>query len=95
MHLISQAHTKNWAKKAIQHPVLANTESSAPKVELKRKEKKRVYNSLTQSETNTTQEGSRQGLVSASFLVKEGCFYTCACIHLIHSAQHTRLPELL
>lgn len=41
VHLISLAHGEMMQKKAIQLPVWANTQSSAPKVELKRKEKKK------------------------------------------------------
>lgn len=39
VHLITQSRGEMVQRKAIQHPVWANTESSAPKVELKRKEK--------------------------------------------------------
>lgn len=50
---------------------------------------------MTQSETNTTQGGSRQGLVRALWLVKEEHSYASMCKRLIHAAQHTRLVELL
>lgn len=39
VHLITQSRGEMVQRKAIQHPVWANIESSAPKVELKRKEK--------------------------------------------------------
>lgn len=42
---------------------------------------------MTQSQTNTTQEGSRQGLVRALWLVKEEHSYAFICERLIHAAQ--------